>query len=170
MCWWYIYGEGIAVSIPHSQHTYHYTKMPAQRFTPSTSASLSFNYRHHGGNQHPSRYNSAGRPCQRGASYLPYPESNDVFLRSSVECDDESWGELGLSDFIVVNQRIGRCRFNLHQAQMLESQRGLLLRGLELWDADEVHHPVLEASIGYTASVGMMLYEQVEFQRGRVSV
>ena len=146
--------------------------MPAQRFTPSVSASLGRqgSLRHMGGNQHPSRYNHASRPYCQGSLHLPYPESNDVFLRSSIECDDESWEELGLSDFIVANQRVGRRRFNLHQAQMLELQRGLLLRGLELWDADEVHHPVLDASIGYTASVGMMLYEQVEFQRGRVSV
>ena len=53
---------------------------------------------------------------------------------------------------------------------MMECQRGLFNRGLEPWDQEERDCPVLEASLGYTASMGVMLFEAYELQRRRVCV
>jgi len=51
---------------------------------------------------------------------------------------------------------------------MVEHQRGLFNRGLEPWDSEEHESPVLEALLGYTASMGMMLFEQNKLQCRRV--
>ena len=137
--------------------------MPAARF--SVSASLAESRRSGSSN----RFNPHGRQYRHGPGFHPYPLSTEVFLRSSTaDADDESWDELGLFDFVLTNQRIGRHRFNRHSASMVESQRGLFNRGLEPWDPEERYSDVLEASLAYTASMGMMLYEQNELLRRRV--
>jgi len=84
--------------------------------------------------------------------------------------DDESWHELGLNDFVITNVWIGRHRFNWYSDVMVEHQCGLLNRGLEPWDMEEHESPILEASLGYTASMGMMLFEQNELQHRWVRV
>ena len=94
-----------------------------------------------------------------------------MFLRSNTDTvDGESWHELGLNDFVIMNVQIGRHWFNRYSDVMVEHQRGLLNRGLEPWDTEEHESPILEASLGYTASIGMMLFEQNELQRRRVRV
>ena len=47
------------------------------------------------------------------------------------------------------------------------TQRGLFNRGLEPWDHTEEYSSILEASMAYTASMGMMLYKQNKFLRER---
>jgi len=53
---------------------------------------------------------------------------------------------------------------------MVEQQHGLFNRGLEPWDVEECESPVLEALLKYTASMGMMLFEQNKLQCRRVCV
>jgi len=116
-------------------------------------------------------FNRDGRVFRRGTGFRPYPQEQEVFLWSNTDTvDDESWHELGFNDFIITNVQIGRHRFNRYSGVMVEHQRGLFNRGLEPWDTEEQESPVLEASLGYTASMGMMLFEQNELQRRRVCV
>ena len=141
--------------------------MPAYRASSSftSSAPLSEERR-----RPRSSFNHDGCVFRQGEGFRPYPQEQEVFLRSNTNSvDDESWHELGFNDFVITNIRIGRHRFNQHSDVMVEHQRGLLNRGLELWDMGEHESPILEASLGYTASIGMMLFEQNELQRRRVS-
>jgi len=142
--------------------------MPAYRASSSftSSASLSEERRRPW-----SSFNCDGRVFRRGEGFRPYPQEQEVFLRSNTDAvDGKSWHELGLNDFIVTNVRIGCHQFNRYSDIMVEHQRGLLNRGLEPWDTEEHESPVLEASLGYTASMGMMLFKQNELQRRRVRV
>jgi len=118
-----------------------------------------------------SSFNHDGRVFQRGEGFRPYPQEREVFLRSNTDSvDNESWHELGLNNFIITNVRISCHRFNRYSDVMVEHQCGLFNRGLEPWDMEEHESPVLEASLGYTASMGMMLFEQNELQCRRVCV
>jgi len=142
--------------------------MPAYRASSSftSSASLSEERR-----RPRSSFNRDGRVFRQGEVFRPYPQEQEVFLRSNTNTvDDESWHELGLNNFIITNVRIGRHRFNQYSDVMVEHQRGLLNRGLEPWDMEEHESPILEALLGYTASMGMMLFEQNGLQRRRVCV
>ena len=120
-----------------------------------------------------SSFNCDGHVFQQGEGFRPHPEEQEVFLHSNTDSmDDESWHELGLNNFIITNIQIGCHRFNRYSNVMVEQQRGLFNRGLEPWDVEERESPVfvLEASLGYTALMGMMLFEQNELQRRRVCV
>jgi len=142
--------------------------MPAYHISSSftSSASLSEERR-----RPRSSFNRDGRVFQRGEGFHPYPQEQEVFLRSNTDAvDDESWHKLGLNDFVITNVRIGHHWFNRYSDVMVEHQRGLLNRGLEPWDMEEHESPVLEVSLGYTASMGMMLFEQNELQHRRVCV
>jgi len=105
---------------------------------------------------------------RRGSRFEPYPTEEEVLIRSNTDADEESWHELGLSDFVNASVRVARLRYNRHSYTMLDCQRGLLNRGLEPWDEDEEYSSILKASLQYTASMGMMLYGQNERQRRRV--
>ena len=148
---------------PSTRHTTT-ANMPAQRQSSSSgSSSLLSGFRQ--------RYNPFGREFRRRSAFVPYPLQEDILIcTNGSTADDESWEELGLYDFVMTNQRIGRNRFNHHSGSMLQSQQGLFNRGLEPWDVDEEYSNILETSMAYTASMGMMLYEQNEFLRERVSV
>jgi len=142
--------------------------MPAYRASSSftSSASLSEERR-----RPQSSFNRDGCVFRRGEGFCPYPQEQEVFLRSNTDSvDDESWHELGLNDFVITNIRIGRHWFNRYSDVMVEHQRGLLNRGLEPWDMEEHESPILETLLGYMASMGMMLFEQNELQRRRVCV
>jgi len=142
--------------------------MPAYRSSSSFTASASLSEERR---RPRSSFNRDGRVFQRGEGFRPYPEEQEVFLRSNTDAvDDELWHELGLNDFVITNVRIGRHRFNRYSDIMVEHQRGLFNRGLEPWDMEEYKSPILEVSLGYTASMGMMLFEQNELQRRRVCV
>jgi len=118
-----------------------------------------------------SSFNRDGRVFRRGEGFRPYLQEEEVFLRSNTDAvDDESWHELGLNNFVITNVQIGRHRFNRYSDVRVEHQRGLFNRGLEPWDTEECESPILEASLGYTASMGMMLFKQNELQRRRVCV
>jgi len=142
--------------------------MPAYRTSSSftSSASLSEERRHPR-----SSFNRDGCVFRQGEGFRPYPQEQEVFLRSNTDSvDDESWHKLGLNDFVITNVRIGCHRFNRYSDVMVEHQRGLLNRGLGPWDTEEHESPMLEASLGYMASMGMMLFEQNKLQRRRVCV
>jgi len=106
---------------------------------------------------------------RQGEGFCPYPEEQEVFLRSNTDtCNDKSWHKLGLNDFVITNVWIGHHRFSWYSNVMVEHQRGFFNRGLESWDLEECESLVLEVSLGYTASMGMMLFEQNELQCRRV--
>ena len=122
-------------------------------------------------NQSRVRYNTNGRQYARGVGYTPYPELEDVYIRSNgVDVSEESFEELGLSDYIIVQQRIGRTRFDRWRNVMNIHQRDLLFRGLEPWDKDEEYNKVLEASLAYSSAIGVMLFEQQHLTEDRVSI
>ena len=116
-------------------------------------------------------YNTNGHQYTRGVGYTPYPELEDIFIRSNgVDVSEESFEELGLSDYIIVQQCIGRNRFDRWRNVMNTHQRDVLFRGLEPWDKDEEYHRVLEASLAYSSAIGVMLFEQQHLTEDRVSV
>ena len=49
-------------------------------------------------------------------------------------------------------------------------QRDILFRGLEPWDKDKTYHSTLEASLAYLLAIRVMLFEQQEMMRDRVSI
>ena len=101
------------------------------------------------------------RQYARGVGYTLYPELEDVFIRSNgVDVSEESFEELGLSDYIIVQQRISRNWFDWWRSVMNAHQRDVLFRGLEPWDKDEEYSKVLEASLVYSSAIGVMLFEQ----------
>ena len=148
--------EGFPINPPHL------TDMPAycsSSFT--TSASINEGRLHPHSSGPP--FNHHGRLYQRGAGFEPYPQEQEVFLCSNTDmCDNESWHKLGLSNFVTTNIQIGRHQFSRYSHTMMECQRGLFNRGLEPWDPEEQYDTALEALLGYTASMGMMLYEGYE--------
>ena len=145
--------------------------MPAIRSISSASNAALRDQYERSLNQSRSRYNPNGRQYARGVGYTPYPELEDVFIRSNgVDVSEESFEELGLSDFIIVQQRIGRNRFDRWRNVMNAHQRDVLFRGLEPWDKDEEYHKVLEASLAYSSAIGVMLFEQQHLTEDRVSI
>ena len=96
----------------------------------------------------------------RNDATKPYPTSQEVYHRSDTSHPESNFADLGLSDFFVVNRRVARRKLELLS---LESyQVGLLSRGVQpQMDRREPYNMVLEASIGYTGSVGVMVMDEV---------
>ena len=125
--------------------------MPAIRSSLTNSASAVMG----------SSFNRSSRLHRCGPGFILYPQEEDMFhCSNTANCDDESWHELGLSDFVFTNVQITHRWFNRYSQGMVEYQCGLLNSGLEPWDVEETYDPILEASLGYSASMGMMLFEQ----------
>ena len=96
----------------------------------------------------------------RNDATKPYPTSQEVYQRSDTSHPESDFANLGLSDFFVVNRRVARRKLELLS---LESyQVGLLSRGVQpQMDRREPYNMVLEASIGYAGSVGVMVMDEV---------
>ena len=143
--------------------------MPAICSIFSTSNAALHEQYEHNLNQSRVRYNTNSCQFACGVGFTPYPELEDIYLHSNgVDVGDESFEELGLSDFIV-QQCIGCNRFDQWCNVMNAHQRDVLFRGLEPWDRDEEYSKVLEASLAYSSAIGIILYEQQEMTRDRVS-
>ena len=116
-------------------------------------------------------HNVHGRMYARGPGFVPYPEAEDVFIRSNTAVgDDDGFEDLGLSDFVIANRRVGRHRYERYRNYMNGNHLGMFERGLMDWDMEEQESTILEALLGYTASMGMMMFEQQELVHRRVCV
>ena len=144
--------------------------MPAIHSISSTSNAALHEQYEHGLNQSCVCYNTNGCQYARSVGFNPYPELKDVYLHSNDDISDDSFEELGLSDFIIVQQCIGCNQFDQWQNIVNAHQRDVLFRGLEPWDKDEEYSKVLEASLAYLSAIRVMLYEQQEMTRDHVSI
>ena len=157
--------------LPFTNHQSPTISMPAIRSISSASNAALCEQYERNLNQSRVHYNTNGCQYARGVGYTPYPELEDVFIRSNgVDVSEESFEELGLSDYIIVQQRIGRNRFDQWRNVMNAHQRDVLFRGLEPWDKDEEYSKVLEASLVYLSAIGVMLFEQQYLTEDQVSI
>ena len=91
-----------------------------------------------------------------GSGFRPYPEVEEVYLWSNVaDVDEETFEDLGLSNFIIVQRCVGYSHFNQWNWEMTNHQCDPFNRGLEPWDGDESYHCGLEASVSYTSAMGL---------------
>jgi len=91
--------------------------MPAYHASSSFTSSASLSEEHCCPQ---SSFNRDGRVFRRGEGFHPYPQEQEVFLRSNTDSvDDKSWHELGLNNFVITNIRIGRHRFNRYSDVMV---------------------------------------------------
>ena len=87
----------------------------------------------------------------------PYPHYEDIYARSSLsDIHDEEFTDLGLNDFLVAQRQVARRK--LEHLQLTPQQGSLLSWGVQPhWEQQEPYNAVLEASIGYTASCGVVV-------------
>jgi hypothetical protein len=118
----------------------------------------------------------------RGSRSCPYPEAQDVFIRSrGLSLGAERFEDLFLADTIIASKRYGRhflkrCydRDDIHPDETNHLQpllRGLLDRGLQHnMDVDENGEgSQFQYAIGYAASVGVGLLEEIRKANDLVS-
>ena len=100
----------------------------------------------------------------------PYPSYEDVYLRSNTSNPgSDEFQNLGLNDFLVAQRRVARQK--LERLQLTPYQGSLFSRGVQPhWEQREPYNAVLEASIGYTASCGVVVMYEVADLNERVDV
>ena len=100
----------------------------------------------------------------------PYPSYEDVYLRSNMSNPgSDEFQDLGLNDFLVAQRRVARRK--LEHLQLTPYQGSLFSRGVQPhWEQREPYNAVLEASIGYAASCGIVVMDEVVDLNKRVDV
>ena len=100
----------------------------------------------------------------------PYPSYKDVYLRSNTSNPGlDEFQDLGLNDFLVAQRQVARQK--LEHLQLTPYQGSLFSRGVQPhWEQREPYNAVLEASIGYTASCGVVVMDEVADLNERVDV
>ena len=100
----------------------------------------------------------------------PYPSYKDVYLRSNMSNPgSDEFQDLGLNDFLVTQRQVARRK--LERLQLAPYQGSLFSRGVQPhWEQREPYNAVLEASIGYTASCGIVVMDEVADLNERVDV
>ena len=98
----------------------------------------------------------------------PYLCYEDIYAwSSSSDVHDEEFTDLGLNDFLVAQRRVARRK--LEHLQLTPHQGSLLSQGVQPhWEQREPYNAVLEASIGYTASCGVVVMDEVASLNERV--
>ena len=98
----------------------------------------------------------------------PYPCYGDIYARSSLsDIHDEEFADLGLNDFLVAQRQVARRK--LEHLQLTPHQKSLLSWGVQPhWEQQEPYNAVLEASIGYAASCGVVVMDEVASLNKRV--
>ena len=98
----------------------------------------------------------------------PYPHYEDIYAcSSSHDIHDEEFADLGLNDFLVAQRRVTRQK--LEHLQLTPHQGSLLSQGVQPhWEQWELYNAVLEASIGYAASCGVVVMDEVASLNERV--
>jgi len=95
--------------------------------------------------------------------------AEDVFIRSNTsDADDDDFGDLFLKDMIHANKRVARKK--LEFLGPCAQLKGMFLRGNQSFmDAEEGSNTeVLEGAIGFAATMGTLIWEQVEDQQTHV--
>ena len=100
----------------------------------------------------------------------PYPSYEDVYLHSNTSSPgSDEFQDLGLNDFLVAQRRVARQK--LERLQLTPYQGSLFSRGVQPhWEQRELYNVVLEASIGYAASCGVVVMDDVADLNKRVDV
>ena len=98
----------------------------------------------------------------------PYPCYEDVYTwSSSSNIHDEEFADLSLNDFLVAQRWVARR--TLEHLQLTPHQGSLLSWGVQPhWEQQEPYNAVLEASIGYAASCGIVVMDEVASLNERV--
>ncbi|KAF9649165.1 hypothetical protein BDM02DRAFT_3186466 [Thelephora ganbajun] len=108
----------------------------------------------------------------RGSQLHPYPPPSSIFTRANTtENCDKDFSDLGVNDF-VLSHKVTACR-KLERLQGSVFARSLLERGTyHAMEGIEVYNGPIEVSMGYTASVGVMLAEEIALTNdvGAVSI
>ena len=154
--------------------------MPAIHSAASTSALVDATAQHtlmaqyHAGLALASvNFNPTARRHSRGScGMIPYPSSEDVFLRSNHSVnEDDDFADLSLPDFIHVQDRIAHHRFRRYRNHMNSGERGLFGRRLEDMEVvSEVHDTPIEVATSFAASLGMALYQNDVEMEDRVRI
>src|ERR1700733_936682 len=111
-------------------------------------------------NREESSFNLERFTTARNDTRRPYPSETDVYRRSSTINPDEGFFDLGLRDFLIANRRVARR--SLNRLAITPYQSGLLHRGAQhFMDSREPFNAVLQASLGYTASVGVACFDEL---------
>ena len=115
-----------------------------------------------------STHNQDGFTSARDNLTCPYPHYKDIYAHSSShDIHDEEFTDLGLNDFLVAQRRVARQK--LEHLQRTPHQGSHLSRGVQPhWEQWEPHNAVLKASIGYTASCGIVVMDEVASLNERV--
>ncbi|KAF9642385.1 hypothetical protein BDM02DRAFT_3193368 [Thelephora ganbajun] len=97
----------------------------------------------------------------RGSRHHPYPPPSSVFTRANTaENCDEDFSNLAVNDFVLSHKVTALQK--LERLQGLVFARSLLERGTyHAMEGIEVYNGPIEVSMGYTASVGIMLAEEI---------
>ena len=112
-------------------------------------------------------FNRRGWPVARDNRNFPYPQASEVFARAEGSPDDEDFGDLLVNDLVFVGKRVARSK--LEKLTMSSYQRALLERGsLHQMEGVEEYNAAIEVSMGYAASVGVCLAEEVATTNGEV--
>ena len=91
----------------------------------------------------------------------PYPSYEDVYLCSNTSNPgSDEFQDLGLNDFLVAQRRVARRK--IERLQLTPYQGSLFSWGVQPhWEQREPYNAVLEASIGYAASCGVVVMDEV---------
>ncbi|KAF9641813.1 hypothetical protein BDM02DRAFT_3133548, partial [Thelephora ganbajun] len=109
----------------------------------------------------------------RGSRHHPYPPPSSVFMRANTaENCDEDFSDLAVNDFVLSHKVTARRKLECLQGSVFA--RSLLERGtFHAMEGIEVYNGPIKVLMGYTASVGIMLAEEIALTNdvvGAVSV
>ncbi|KAF9652081.1 hypothetical protein BDM02DRAFT_3184066 [Thelephora ganbajun] len=97
----------------------------------------------------------------RGSRHHPYPPPSSVFMRANTaKNSNEDFSDLAVNDFVLSHKVTARRKLERLQGSVFA--RSLLERGtFHAMEGIEVYNGPIEVSMGYTASVGVMLAEEI---------
>ncbi|KAF9644883.1 hypothetical protein BDM02DRAFT_3131493 [Thelephora ganbajun] len=97
----------------------------------------------------------------RGSRIHPYPPPSSVFTRANTaENSNEDFSDLGVNNFVLSHKVTARRKLERLQGSVFA--RSLLERGTyHAMEGIEVYNSPIEVSMGYMASVGVMLAEEI---------
>ena len=98
----------------------------------------------------------------------PYPCYEDIYAwSSSSDIHDKEFADLSLNNFLVAQRQVTRRK--LEHLQLTPHQGSLLSQGVQPhWEQREPYNVVLKASIGYAASCGIVVMDEVASLNERV--
>ena len=97
----------------------------------------------------------------------PYPCYEDIYAWSSLSDVHDEFADLSLNNFLVAQRQVARRK--LEHLQLTPHQGSLLSQGVQPhWEQQEPYNVVLEASIGYAASCGVVVMDEVASLNKRV--